>query len=58
MERKAEKAQCLLREMSQSLEIDSSKLARVSGQFITPEGNQVYLVRLGGRSAYVTVPEE
>ena len=53
-----ENARRLLHEMSESLDIDPGKLARVEGQFITPEGNQVYRVRLGGRTAYVTIPED
>jgi hypothetical protein len=55
---KEEAARRLLREMSESLDIDPGKLARVEGQFITPAGNQVYRVRLGGRIAYVTIPED
>jgi hypothetical protein len=51
-------ARGLLLEMSESLDIESGKLARVEGQFITPAGNQVYCVRLGGGTAYVTIPED
>jgi len=51
-------ARRLLEGISESLGPDPGKLARVEGQFITPEGNQVYRVRLGGRTAYVTIPED
>jgi hypothetical protein len=44
--------------ISEPLDIDPGKLARVAGQFITPGGNQVYPVRLHGRTVYVTVPED
>jgi len=53
-----ENARRLLEGISESLDIDPGKLARVEGQFITPAGNQVYRVRLGGKIAYVTVPED
>jgi len=33
----------LLDGLSESINIDPDKLARVAGQFITPSGNQVYL---------------
>jgi hypothetical protein len=52
-----EAARRLLDSVSESLDCDPGKLARVAGQFITPEGNQVYRVRINGRTAYVTVPE-
>jgi hypothetical protein len=55
---KEESARRLVEGVSESLEIDPAKLARVAGEFITPEGNQVYRVRLGGRTEYVTVPED
>ena len=58
MESREEAARRLLDSVSESLELDPAKLARVAGQFITPEGNQVYRVRLGGRTVYVTVPED
>jgi len=38
MESNEETARRLLYEMSESLDIDSRKLARVEGQFITPNG--------------------
>ena len=44
--------------VSESLDLDPGKLARVEAQSITPEGNQVYRVRLGGRTVYVTIPED
>ena len=53
-----EAARRLLDGVSESLDLDPGKLARVEGQFITPEGNQVYRVRINGRAAYVTVPED
>lgn len=49
MERREENAGRLLHEMSESLDIDPGKLARVEGQFITRAGKQVYRVRLGAR---------
>lgn len=48
----------LLDSISESLNLDLGKLARVAGQFITPNGNQVYPVRINGRTVYVTVPED
>ena len=53
-----EEAARLLADASQSLNIDPQKLARVAGQFITPEGNQVYRVQISGRTSYVTIPED
>lgn len=53
-----EVARRLLDSISESLKLDPGKLARVAGQFITPDGNQVYPVRLNGRTVYVTVPED
>jgi hypothetical protein len=53
-----ESARRLLDSISESLDCDPDKLARVAEQFITPEGNQVYPVRLNGRTAYVTIPED
>jgi hypothetical protein len=41
-----------------ALEIDPDKLARVAGQFITPNGNQVYPVQINGRTVFVTIPED
>jgi len=58
MKSMGENARRLLEGISQSLDPDPNKLARVEGQFITPAGNQVYRVRLGGKVAYVTVPED
>ena len=58
MESREEAARHLLDSVSDSLELDPSKLARVAGQFITPEGNLVYCVRFLGRTEYVTVPED
>jgi hypothetical protein len=58
MNSKEESARRLLVDVSESLDIDPGKLARVADQFITPEGNQVYRVWLGGRKAYVTIPED
>jgi hypothetical protein len=51
-------ARRMLDSISESLDLDPGKLARVAGQFITPSGNQVYPVRLNGRTVYVTVPED
>ncbi|HZP62593.1 MAG TPA: hypothetical protein VFB28_04185 [Terriglobales bacterium] len=53
-----ENARRLLHEMSESLDVDPSKLACVAGQFITPAGNQVYRVRLGDKTEFVTIPED
>jgi len=53
-----EAARRLLEGISESLNVEPGKLARVAGQFITPSGNQVYPVRLNGRTVYVTVPED
>ncbi len=53
-----EAARRLLDGISESLDCDPSNLARVAGQFITPEGNQVYPVQLNGRTVYVTAPED
>jgi len=53
-----ETARRLLDSISESLNVDPDNVARVAGQFITPEGNQVYPVRLSGRMVYVTVPED
>jgi hypothetical protein len=58
MESREEAARRLLDSISESLELDPAKLARVAGQLVTPEGSQVYRVRLGGRTAYVTIPED
>jgi hypothetical protein len=44
--------------ISESLSIEPNKLARVEGQFLAPNGLQVYPVRHGGRTAYVTIPED
>src|ERR1035437_10114952 len=40
------------------ISVEHDKLARVAGQFITPNGSQVYPVRLNGGTAYVTIPED
>ncbi len=40
------------------MNVDPDKLARVAGQFITPNGNQVYPARINGRTVYVTIPED
>jgi hypothetical protein len=37
---------------------DPDKLARVAGQFITANGNQVYPVQINGRKVFVTIPED
>jgi hypothetical protein len=58
MNRPEEAARRLLDSISESLSVDPDRLARVAGQFITPNGSQVYPVRLNGRTAYVTVPED
>jgi hypothetical protein len=51
-------ARRLLDSISEPLDCDPDRLARVAGQFITPNGNQVYPVQLNGRPVYVTVPED
>jgi hypothetical protein len=48
----------LLDNISESLNFDPDKLGRVAGQFITPNGNQVYPVQINGRTVYVTIPED
>jgi hypothetical protein len=53
-----EAARCLLDSISESLDLDPGRLARVEGQFIKPSGNQAYRVMLDGRTAFVTVPED
>jgi len=53
-----ETARRLLDSISESLDLDPGKVARVAGQYITPEGNQVYPVRLNGKTVYVTIPED
>ncbi len=58
MESREHAARRLLENVSESLDPDPAKLARVAGQLITPEGNQVHRVRLGGRTVYVTIPED
>lgn len=58
MKRAKENARSLLHELSESLDIDPAKLARVQGQFITPAGNQVYRAPLGGKTEFVTIPED
>lgn len=58
MESREEAARRLLESVSESLDPDPGKLARVADQLVTPEGNQVYSVRLGGRTVYVTIPED
>jgi hypothetical protein len=40
------------------MNVDPDKLAPVAGQFITPNGNQVYPARINGRTVYVTIPED
>ncbi len=58
MESKEEAARRLLESVSECLDLDPGKLAFVAGQFVTPQGNQVYRVRLGGRTEYVAIPED
>ena len=58
MSNSEETARRLLDSISESLDPDPGTLARVEGQFITPSGNQVYQVQIGGRTTYVTVPED
>jgi hypothetical protein len=48
----------LLDSIGESLYFDPDKLARVAGQFITPNGNQVYPVQINGRKMFVTIPED
>jgi len=48
----------LLDSISESLNSDPVKLARVAGQFVTPNGNQVYPAQIDGRMVYVTIPED
>jgi len=58
MSRPEEAARRLLDRISESLDLDSGKLARVAGQVITPSGIQVCRAPLDGRTAYVTVLED
>ena len=51
-------AKRLLDGISESLSINPDRLARVAGQYITPNGNQVYPVRINGRTVHVTIPED
>ena len=51
-------ARRLLESVSESLDIEPANLARVEGQFITPNGNQVYRVGFEGKTEYVTIPED
>jgi hypothetical protein len=53
-----ETARRLLDSISESLNFDLDKLARVAGQYITPTGNMVYPVQVGGRTVHVTIPED
>jgi hypothetical protein len=48
----------LLDGISESIKVNPDRLARVAGQFITPNGNQVYPVEINGRTVYVAVPED
>jgi hypothetical protein len=48
----------ILDRISESLSIDPEKLARVAGQFITPDGAQVYPAQINGGTVYVTIPED
>jgi hypothetical protein len=48
----------LLDSISESLTLDPDTLARVAGQFITPNGNQVYPVQINGKAVFVTIPED
>lgn len=56
--RKQVAASRLLHSISESLDLDPDKLAHVAGQFITPDGNQVYPVRINGRTVFVTIAED
>jgi hypothetical protein len=58
MESAEDNARRLLHGMSESLDLDPGKLARVEGQFITHAGNQVYRVRLRGKTEFVIIPED
>jgi hypothetical protein len=48
----------LLASVSESINVDPDRLARVAGQFLTSGGHQVYPVRINGRTVYVTIPED
>jgi hypothetical protein len=48
----------LLNSISESLDLGPDKLARVAGQFITPNGNQVYPLQMDGRTVFVAIPED
>jgi hypothetical protein len=58
--RSREEAARLLDNISESLsvDVDPDRLARVAGQFITPDGHQVYQFQMNGRTAFVTIPED
>lgn len=53
-----QEAASLLENINESLSVDPDKLARVAGQFITPNGSQIYPVRMNGGTVYVTIPED
>jgi hypothetical protein len=53
-----EAARHLLDSISESPNFNPNKLARVAGQFITPNGNKVHPVQMNGRTVYVTIPED
>lgn len=48
----------LLNSVSESPDLEPDKLARVAGQFITPNGNQVYPLQMNGRAVFVAIPED
>lgn len=48
----------LLNSISESLDLEPDKLARVAGQFITRNGNQVYPLQMNGRTVFVAIPED
>jgi len=56
--RSSQEAASLLENINESLSVDPDKLARVAGQFITPNGSQIYPVRMNGGTVYVTIPED
>ena len=58
MNSRVQVASRLLDSISESLSFDPAKLARVTGHFVTPNGNLVYPVQIKGNTVYVTIPED
>lgn len=48
----------LLLGLGESLDVSADGVVCVAGEFITPNGNQVYPVQFHGGRRYVTIPEQ